>query len=210
LTSAKSDVVIVVVVVIIIIILMIIILLILILLLTTLLPHAQASLVVANMAQVSAGSAVLDPFCGTGGLLLAAAAFGANTTVGVDVNASVDVSRVASNFHHLGLTPPRAYLFGDVTTPEVQARVAELGPFDAIITDPPYGKRERGSERALGATQEAVWALMEMAVGGDTLRVGGRLVFFLPVHPMCRDPVPLVLRHPCLELRDASRQVGGR
>lgn len=43
-------------------------------------------------------------------------------TVGVDVNASISLPRVWSNFEQQGLHPPVAYFFGDVATHDVQVR----------------------------------------------------------------------------------------
>lgn len=40
--------------------------------------------------------------------------------VGVDVNASISLPKVWSNFEQQQLPPPTAYLFGDVATHQVQ------------------------------------------------------------------------------------------
>jgi hypothetical protein len=42
--------------------------------------------------------------------------------VGVDVNASISLPKVWSNFEQQQLSPPTAYLFGDVATQQVQVR----------------------------------------------------------------------------------------
>ena len=77
-----------------------------------------------------------------------------------------------------------------------------------MVADPPYGKRERGPVRAEGAIQEAVYPLYDLAANNKLLRVGGRLVYFLPMDPCwaSRDVVPLLPSHPCLTLMDISRQ----
>lgn len=172
---------------------------------TTTSMDAKTSLVMANVAGVRTGDAVLDPFAGSAGLLLAAAEMGAGRTVGVDVNATIDLSRVAANFADQGLPPPASYLFGDAGSPEVRTELAALGPFDVILADPPYGKRERGAVRAEGAAQEAVLCLTELAAS-SLLKVGGRAVYFVPAHPSCPDIRPLLPTHPCLALREAARQ----
>ena len=175
---------------------------------TTTSMEPKASLVMSNVAGLQLGEKVLDPMAGGGGLLLAAAQLGAGLTVGVDVNSSIDVSRVESNFHDLGLTPPADFIFGDVGDPNVQERLYPWGPFDVLVADPPYGKRERGPVRAEGAIQEAVYTLYDLAANNKLLRVGGRLVYFLPMDPCwaSRDVVPLLPSHPCLTLMDISRQ----
>lgn len=52
---------------------------------------AEMSFLMANAAAVRPGSCVLDPFCGTGGVLLAAVALGANAagSVGCDIDPAV-------------------------------------------------------------------------------------------------------------------------
>ena len=175
---------------------------------TTTSMEPKASLVMSNVASLQSGERVLDPMAGGGGLLLAAAQLGAGLTVGVDVNSSIDVSRVDSNFHDLGLNPPVNFISGDVGDPNVQERIYRWGPFDVLVADPPYGKRERGPVRAEGAIQEAVYTLYDLAANNKLLRVGGRLVYFLPMDPCwaSRDVVPLLPSHPCLTLVDVSRQ----
>jgi len=175
---------------------------------TTTSMEPKASLVMSNVASLQSGDKVLDPMAGGGGLLLAAAQLGAGLTVGVDVNSSIDISRVASNFHDLGLPPPADFIFGDVGDPNVQERLYPWGPFDVLVADPPYGKRERGPVRAEGAIQEAVYTLYDLAANNKLLRVGGRLVYFLPMDPCwaSRNVVPLLPSHPCLTPVDVSRQ----
>ncbi len=174
---------------------------------TTTSMDAKTSLVMANAAGLRGGDSVLDPFAGSGGLLLAAAELGAGLTIGVDVNATIDFGKVAANFAEQGLPPPVRYLFGDAASPEVQAelKTAVGGPFDVMLADPPYGKREKGATRAEGAAQAAVQTLVELAAS-PLLKVGGRVVFFVPAHPACPDICPLLPSHPCLALREAVRQ----
>jgi len=112
------------------------------------------SLLMANLAKVAAGHIVLDPFVGTGSLLLAAAEFGGRvlggdidyltlharskpTRVGQKVRANDESMK--ANFEQYGLTS--CYL-------GVIAGDFSLSPWrdqpwiDCIITDPPYGIRE--------------------------------------------------------------------
>jgi tRNA (guanine10-N2)-methyltransferase len=166
---------------------------------------AKTSLVMANAAGLREGDRVLDPFAGSGGLLLAAAELGAGVTVGVDVNATIDLGRVAANFEEQGLPPPARYLFGDAASAGIRAELLKSGPFDVMLADPPYGKREKGATRAEGAAQAAVQTLVELAAS-SVLKVGGRVVFFVPAHPACPDIRPLLPSHPCLALQEAVRQ----
>jgi tRNA G10 N-methylase Trm11 len=83
--------------------------------------------------------------------------------------------------------------------------VEEYGPFDVLLADPPYGKREKGRERAEGAVEEAAWALVGLAAS-SLLRVGGRATFFLPSHPSLRDIRDVLPSHGCLVVQQAVCQ----
>lgn len=109
---------------------------------TTLDP--RLTFVLCNLAGIRQGCKVLDPFCGSGSTLLGASLFGAKVMIGVDVNSSISLSKVNDNFRQASLPPPTAYVFGDAGDKALQDReLAPHGPFDAIIADPPYGKREK-------------------------------------------------------------------
>lgn len=112
---------------------------------------------------------VLDPFVGTGGLIVAAAELGATNCVGIDVNeeAGCGAALVARNLAHYGLSEVVTYasVHGDARDPAaVGATVRSLDTgggrgsttplFDAILTDPPYGVRE--SAKHGGGTAAAV------------------------------------------------------
>lgn len=114
----------------------------------------ELSLLMANMAQVSGGSLVLDPFVGTGSLLIAAAEFG-GLVLGADIDyltlharsrpsrvgqkvRAVDES-MSANFRQYGLDSRYlGVIAGDSSRPPWRP-----GPWlDCIVTDPPYGIRE--------------------------------------------------------------------
>jgi tRNA G10 N-methylase Trm11 len=80
------------------------------------------------------------------------------------------------------LTPPVALLHGDCTDPSIrQAALTAIGggPFDCILTDPPYGIRESLLEK------RPIDDLLDMIrddrdAGRPLLRQDGRLVVYLP------------------------------
>lgn len=162
---------------------------------------------------------LLDPFCGAGGVLLAGAAVGARV-VGSELDAKtlsflqrpqaipasadrpgrgVEAVRLVDNFDEAGLPRPQALLPLDVEASDAVSRLlaANHGQrYDAIVTDPPYGRRELQR----GATTWDVsrrFAMQGAVVGGlltrlldlarDLLRPHGRLVFLTPVQSP-RDP----------------------
>ena len=90
------------------------------------------------MARVTRDSRVLDPTCGSCGLLLSAAALGATHLVGVDHNASA-FDGCARDFERLALPPPHV-LQGDLFDPEGTEELAEAR-YDAMVSDPPYNLR---------------------------------------------------------------------
>ena len=126
------------------------------------------ALLLCNLALRSApaaGATVLDPYCGSGGILLTAAALGAQT-VGSDLDwrmvsdnrwpvrippsehrpaRGVEAVRMRDNFDEAGLTQPTALLKLDVGSVDAASRLLEANGgrrYDALVCDPPYGRRE--------------------------------------------------------------------
>ncbi|KAK9505139.1 hypothetical protein O3M35_009262 [Rhynocoris fuscipes] len=115
----------------------------------------QLSLIMANQAQIKDNDIVVDPFVGTGSLLIAAAQFG-GYVLGADIDYLMlhGKSRptrkqdrhkprtgesIASNLEQYGLK--NQYL--DIVAADSSLPFWRSGiTFDAIITDPPYGIRE--------------------------------------------------------------------
>lgn len=125
--------------------------------------------VAANLARVRPGDRVADPFVGSGALALESALLGARVT-GVDVDDTM-VRGAIANFAHLSLTPESLVVgdAGGATSP---------GPFDAVVTDPPYG-------RASTTRGEAAADLVRRVLGhwAPKVRPGGRIVVVLPGGP---------------------------
>jgi tRNA (guanine10-N2)-methyltransferase len=146
----------------------------------------ELAFVMANLAGVVPGARVCDPFCGSCSLLLAAARLGAGSTVGFDADAEqLNESAISDNFAAAQLPLPQLRL-ADISS----AVPAALGPYDTIITDPPYHAKARVSSSdsaAADSTQvvavqlvdSVIDALLELAA--TALVPGGRLVYLLPV-----------------------------
>ena len=188
----------------------------------TTLPPAYA-LLMANQARIVEGFLVLDPFCGTGSTLLTCADRGART-VGVEIDERVllggDGGRgIRSNFDDASLSPPELLLLGDASRLDAPDLLPQTDPqsgvpspyarFDAIITDPPYGLME-GLGSFYMPLHERLDALLRLSA--RRLRLGGRLVFLLPIpsgadaldalHPDGKEPPA----ERCLELEAVCRQ----
>lgn len=123
----------------------------------------------ANLARIRPGDRVLDPFLGTGALLAEAGLLGARL-YGIDRDAAM-VRGALENLRHLGLSA-EALAAGDAGTVEF----AEQGlGFDAILTDPPYGRSSSTGGEAADLLVERVvprWA--------QRLTVTGRVVLIVP------------------------------
>lgn len=120
---------------------------------------------IVNISRVRRGMSLLDPFCGTGGILLEAASMGIHAT-GIDADERM-VSGSKINLDHFGLS---ADLFhGDVSM------APELGTFDAIVTDPPYGRASSTGKEPIGVLYERAFSTF-----AEVLRPGGYVSIVLP------------------------------
>jgi tRNA (guanine10-N2)-dimethyltransferase len=95
---------------------------------STMLPKLARCMV--NLARVKPGSLVLDPFCGSGSILMEAGAIGCRV-YGSDVKDQM-VKGCLSNLDYVGY-PYEGLLVSD-------ARKLPFKVFDGIVTDPPYGR----------------------------------------------------------------------
>lgn len=125
-----------------------------------------------NLARLRRGDLVLDPFCGTGGILLEAAAMGMRVA-GSDLNPDM-VDGTRTNLAHYGHEAV-ALFRADAAEAAGSYRERGAAPADAIVTDLPYGrsastgKEER--QRLYRRVAEVWW---------DLARPGGRVVLGAP------------------------------
>ncbi|XP_012141923.2 tRNA (guanine(10)-N(2))-methyltransferase TRMT11 isoform X1 [Megachile rotundata] len=197
----------------------------------------QLSLIMANQAQVQKGDIVLDPFVGTGSLLVAASHFG-GYTLGTDIDFLMLHGRtrptritqkireedesIAANMSQYGI---RSYYLDVVVSDFSYALWRTDMRIDAIITDPPYGIRE-ATER-IGTTkvnpvieEHQASSHIPSKIGYDLTQIYTDLLSFsakhLEIHgrlvcwfPLFRDQYSEqhLPTHPCLELIANSEQV---
>ncbi len=83
-----------------------------------------------NLSRIKKGSIVLDPFCGTGGILIEAGIIGAKV-VGMDIDWKM-VEGTKKNLQYCNIKDYEVFQ-GDARNIELHYKV------DAIVTDPPYG-----------------------------------------------------------------------
>jgi putative methyltransferase (TIGR01177 family) len=123
----------------------------------------------ANLARIRPGDRVIDPFLGTGALLGEAGLLGARV-YGIDRDAAM-VRGAIRNFEYLGVGPEELRV-GDAGTVDFTA-AGEA--FDAVLTDPPYGRSSStGGEAAADLVRRVLprWA--------ERVRPGGRVVLVTP------------------------------
>ncbi|XP_065832199.1 tRNA (guanine(10)-N2)-methyltransferase homolog [Oscarella lobularis] len=164
----------------------------------------------SNQAKVKPGQLVLDPFVGTGSVLIACACYGAHV-----VGADIDIHGWGKTSRAAGpkTRGPNDNLYMSMKQHGLEARYVDVltadaarpawtqrSPlFDAIVTDPPYGVREEkiGSKKSqINTVAEeykadhipavAPYRLSEvlsdlLQLANNTLTAGGRLVYWLPV-----------------------------
>lgn len=83
-----------------------------------------------NLSRIKKGSTVLDPFCGTGGILIEAGIIGAKV-VGIDIDEKM-VEGTRKNLNYCNIKDYEVFQ-GDARDIKLPYKV------DAIVTDPPYG-----------------------------------------------------------------------
>lgn len=193
------------------------------------------SLVAANCAKVRVDDFVYDPFVGSGGMLVAAAYMGAHV-LGSDIDwmllhGKSRPSRkgqekreagecVRANLEQYNLLDQ--YL--DVMVSDItRSPLREKLQMDSIISDPPYGIRECSEK--IGKRKERLpkkehkvrypskisYRMDELlndllSLAAEHLKIGGRLVYFLPVIESDNPFEESIPRHPCLHLKSYSEQ----
>ena len=130
--------------------------------------HPRYARAMVNLARVKPGNVLLDPFCGTGGILIEGGLIGASI-IGSDIDPRMIEGCGINLSHFLGEDNGSQLHELDV------ADIGKLGKVDAIATDPPYG-------RSASTAKEDVGELYERALETfvDILKPGGRLAIVFP------------------------------
>lgn len=147
-----------------------------------------AAFLLCNAACLRKGATILDPYAGSGTILLAAAMIEPSCrSVGIEIahDGLVNREHIRDDFRTRGLNQPLGLLLGDCTDDSIRSKARALiggEPFDCIISDPPYGIRE--STIAMDPTAAMLnFIINDRAKGTPLLKKGGMLVCFIP----CRD-----------------------
>ena len=104
--------------------------------------------VLVNLSEVSAGESVLDPFCGTGGVLIEAGLCGI-LPKGLDIQEKM-VSGARENLENYGI------LNHDIKQGDISEVDDIFDGYDVIITDLPYGKASQEENEAVDKFLELI------------------------------------------------------
>ncbi|HEC95097.1 MAG TPA: methyltransferase domain-containing protein, partial [Thermoplasmatales archaeon] len=129
--------------------------------------HPRLARAMVNLSLVAEGETLLDPFCGTGGILLEAGLIG-TVVVGSDIQQRmVDGCKKTLDAYNI-----KDYKLLRCDIGEI---LSEFNSVDAVVTDFPYG-------RAASTNKENVMSLYERAFKSiqGVLKKGGRAVVTLP------------------------------
>jgi len=158
--------------------------------------HPRLARAMVNLSGAKPGSTFLDPFCGSGGILIEAGVIGCGA-VGMDIDPWMAIGS-ERNIHQLGLHLTNVCV-GD-------ARHMPLREVDSIATDPPYG-------RSSSTKGEETPTLVEEFLEGVTpiLRTGSRICLSIPstinVNALTSKDLRLIEAHSARVHRSLTRRI---
>ena len=129
--------------------------------------HPRYARTLVNLTRVRSGQTILDPFCGTGGILLEASMIGAKV-LGSDIAEDM-VGGCVANLNHFQA------VFDRIDVSDIGDIASVFGKVDVVATDPPYG-------RSASLWKEGKTSLYGRAMDAfvDTVRSGGRVGVVFP------------------------------
>ncbi|MDR3074587.1 MAG: methyltransferase domain-containing protein [Candidatus Methanoplasma sp.] len=129
--------------------------------------HPKYARALINLTGAKRGDTVLDPFCGTGGLVIEAAEMGMKAIASDFDEDMVLGCRENMDFYGLDLF--------DHETVDIRDIPERFSDIDVVVTDPPYGRSTKtGGENALDIHRSAMASIPRV------LKSGGRAGIILP------------------------------
>ncbi|MFB6088527.1 MAG: methyltransferase domain-containing protein [Candidatus Aenigmatarchaeota archaeon] len=95
--------------------------------------HPRESRVLVNLSKIKPGEKLLDPFCGTGGILLESSLIGCETYGSDFVEEMVEGSGMNLAYFNTNAE------IRTLDVKDLKKKWSDVEPFEAIVTDPPYG-----------------------------------------------------------------------
>lgn len=129
--------------------------------------NAKDARCMVNLARAKAGNMVLDPFCGTGGLLIEAGLIGCRV-IGFDIDRYM-INGCRKNLNFFGIEPEGLGV-ADVCWPPLKNM-----SIDHIVTDPPYGT----ASSTFGFSTKSLVEKF-FSVAADILKHGGVICISAP------------------------------
>lgn len=137
--------------------------------------HPRLARAMVNLARLPEGGTVVDPFCGTGGVLIEAGLMG-HRCFGSDLLEEM-VTGSRTNLDHFGVVDDRVRLeraeVGDL--PQLVGSQRPPSGQMAIVTDPPYGRSTTTDREPVARLMERAWTAF-----AKVLLPGERVVLALP------------------------------
>lgn len=129
--------------------------------------HPRYARALINLTGVKRGGTVLDPFCGTGGIVIEAAFMGMKA-----IASDFDPEMIAGTQENMDFYDLDLY---DSEVLDIAGTMERFGEVDAVATDPPYGR----STHTGGENIESIY-LRGMESFRETLKEGGAAGVVLP------------------------------
>ncbi|MCQ2052924.1 MAG: THUMP domain-containing protein [archaeon] len=122
--------------------------------------HPKYARALINLTGVKKGDTILDPFCGTGGIVIEAGLMGVKV-IASDFDPKM-IAGTLENMNHYGLN---MYDYDVLDVSDITKRFDDV---DAVVTDPPYGR----STSTGGESIESIYKRAMMSFN-DILKPGG-------------------------------------
>ncbi len=126
--------------------------------------HPKFARAIVNLSRVREGEQLLDPFCGTGGILIEAGLIGAKV-VGIDIKKKM-IHGCKKNLDYYGIKDYALYT--------MDMRDARIEKVDCIVSDFPYGRSTYTGEELFSLYNDAFNKMRGL------LKRGGKAVIGLP------------------------------
>lgn len=129
--------------------------------------HPKIARLLVNLARIKKDDNVLDPFCGTGGILIEAGLMGIKV-FGSDISERmIEGCRENLNFYNIT---------GEIRTVDATKIDKEFHGIDAIVTDPPYGR----SSAVFGGNKTELYKNF-LKSAANSLKAKGTIVIVTPM-----------------------------
>jgi len=159
--------------------------------------HPRFARALVNLSGVKKFDTILDPFCGTGGILMEAAMMGIDT-IGSDIDDRM-LEGTRQNLEHFGLPPAKL----------IQADISDVGreivKVNAIVTDTPYGRSASTGKEPIGDLYKRAFASFR-----EILETGGKLAIVLPSEEhveLAQEHFTLIGQYPVRVHRSLTRHI---